>query len=463
MEPFLRKSLYLFLALFIITQTASAAPKPRWVKQRPFDPAFYLGIGMAYKTDDDRDRHYVQDARSKALREMSSEIKVTISSNSLLHQFEDNNTFREQFESKIYTSVAQTLEGYEVETWENKKEYWVMLRLNKEKYALHRQQKLDQAKMLASSYFSNARKASENGEVAQAISNYFKAVTALQDHVGEDLTHRTINGTLNYGVDIMNDLRSLYRRIIFRPEKPVYQLEFSRQLSEPLTLSVAMSRNGDELAVPNLPVTFSFVSGDGVLLPQAATGMDGTVQCAISRLISKRKLQEVSACLDLAAIIKEENLDSPLLPYFFPGEDLPCTRFTIELNKAKAYLELDEVVFGRHDNNLPFGNIIRSELNANFFTFTNNPQEADYIVKLSLRFRKGDEKKGNGYSVFLVYSDMHLSVVSTKQETEIFSDGFLEVKGMRPGSYEYALKEARDKLLTRFQQEILPRLEEVDM
>jgi hypothetical protein len=58
---------------------------------------------------------------------------------------------------------------------------------------------------------------------------------------------------------------------------------------------------------------------------------------------------------------------------------------------------------------------------------------------------------------------MHLSVVSSKQETEIFSDGFLEVKGMRPGSYEYALKEARDKLLTRFQQEILPRLEEVDM
>ena len=463
MESFLRKSLYLFLILFLSAQIAEAAQKPRWVKQRPSDPDSYIGIGMAYKSDDDRGMQYVQDARNKALREMSSEIKVTISSNSLLHQFEDNNLFREEFESKIYTSVAQTLEGYEVETWENKKEYWVLLRLNKEKYALRRRQKLDQAKMLASSYFENAREAAENGEVAQAISNYFKAVTALQDHVGEDLSHRTINGSVNYGVDIMSDLRSLYRRIIFRPGKPVYQLSFSQQLSEPLTLAVVMSRNGDELPVPNLPVTFKFTSGEGVLMPQNATGFDGTVQCAVGRLISKRKLQEVTACLDLAAIIKEENLDSPLLPYFFPGEDLPCTRFAIELNKPRAFLELDEIVFGQHDMNLPFGNIIRSELNENFFTFSSSPEEADYIVKLSLRFRKGDEKKGNGYSVFLVYSDMHLSVVSTKQQTEIFSDGFLEIKGMRPGSYDHALKEARDKLLARFKNEMLPKLEEVDM
>lgn len=463
MKQFLHLVFTISTAFLFISQTIDASSRPNWVKQRPSQPDFYLGIGMAFKTAGDRDMKYAQDARSKALREMSSEIKVTIAANSLLHQFENNLSFREQFESKIYTSVAQTLEGYEVITWENKKEYWVMMRLNKDKYEMRRRQKLDQAKMLASSYFQSARQAAGRGEVAQAISNYFKAVTALQDHIGEDLTHRTVNGTVNYGVDIINDLRTLYRQIVFRPEKTSYLLEFSRQLQEPLSLNVFMNRNGDEIPVQGLPVAFTFSRGDGVLMPQPATNYQGNVQCAISRLISKRKMQEVTACLDLSSILKLENLDSPLLPYFFPGEDLPCTRFTIELQKAKAFIELDEVVFGQSDKNIPFGNMIRADLNENFFAFTTHREDADYIVRLSLRFRKGDERQGTGYSVFMVYADLHLSVISTQKNAEIFSDGFLEVRGMRPGSYDHALKEARERVLAKFRNEILPKLEEVDM
>jgi hypothetical protein len=455
--------LLICLQIVASTQAVTAAAKPSWVKQRPSGTDYYIGIGMAFKGAEDKNLQYTRDARSKALTEMCSEIKVTISSNSLLQQFEQNNMFREEFESKIHTSVAQTLESYEVVTWENKKEYWVMVRLNKEKYELRRRQKLDQAKMLASSYFQSARQAAERGEVAQAISNYFKAVTALEDHVGEDLTHRTANGTINFSIDIMQDLRQLYHQVVFRPIQPTYRLEFSRQLQEPLTVAVVMQNKNDEMPVNGLPVEFLFSNGNGVLIPQPATDLNGRVQCSVSRLISKRKQQEVTARLDLAAILKLENLDSPLLPYFFPGDDLPSTRMGIELNKATAYLDLDESVFGKENNTLPFGNSIKAELNENFFTFTDDRNVADYIVRLSLRFRKGDEKQGKGYTVFLVYSDLHLSIISAKQQSEIFSDGFLEVRGMRPGSYEHALKEARETMLTKFRNEILPKLEEVDM
>ncbi len=463
MKQHLPNLILLFLVVFIFAQSSDAAPKPRWVKQRPSYPDYFIGIGMAYKNPADREMQYAQDARNKALREMGSEIKVTISSNSFLHQFEDNNLFREEFESKIYTSVAQTLEGYEVITWENRKEYWVMVKLNKERYELKRRQKLDQAKMLASSFFQNARKAAANGEISQAISNYFKAVTALQNHVEDDLTHQTAMGKINYGVDIMNDLRLLYRKIVMRPVKSLYLVEFSRQMQVPLILQVVMKENGNEIPVQGLPVVFSFSRGEGVLMPQQVTDYNGNIQCVISRLVSKRKQQEITACLDLAAILKGDNLNSPLLPYFFPGEDLPCTSFGIEMNKAKAFLELDESVFGYSDKNLPFGNIIRSDLNENFFTFTDNRQDASYIVRLSLRFRKGDEKKGTGYSVYMVYGDLHLSVVSTQQQAEIFSDGFLEIRGMKPGSYDHALKESREKIMEKFRSEILPKLEEVDM
>ena len=47
---------------------------------------------------------------------------------------ESNFEFKEEYEAKINTSVQETLEGYEVLTWEDKNEYWVMTRLSKDKY-----------------------------------------------------------------------------------------------------------------------------------------------------------------------------------------------------------------------------------------------------------------------------------------------------------------------------------------
>ena len=111
------------LTAFAIPQGVSAKKKPQWVKERPNDPAYYTGIAMAQKTGDERE--YVKTTRAKALKQMSSEIKVRISSNSVLHQLDNLAGFQEEYEAEIRTSVEQTLEGYEVETWQNRKEYWV--------------------------------------------------------------------------------------------------------------------------------------------------------------------------------------------------------------------------------------------------------------------------------------------------------------------------------------------------
>ncbi|TCO10761.1 LPP20 family lipoprotein [Natronoflexus pectinivorans] len=456
----------LLIGIFLFslnTFTAESQRRPSWVRQRPSDSDSYIGIGMAPKSRDDQNMQYARDARNQALEELSSEIKVTISANSMLRQFENNFQFQQQFESKVHTSVQQTLEGYEVHTWENRREYWVMVRLNKNVYAQRRQQRLDMAKMLASSYFFDARDATAVGDVSRALTSYFRAVTALQDHVGEDLTHRTANGTVNYSTDIMSDLRRLYRNISFTPVNNHLRVEFSRQMQEPMALKAEYFSNGDILPVANLPVKFEFSHGEGVLNSQSVTSNNGEIQSTINRLISRRKMQEVTACLDLATIIRDEDLESPLLPYFFPSEDLPCTRFTIELNKSTAFCRIEENLFGNLDPVHSFGNLIRADLNENFFNFSMDAADAEYIVNLSLNFRKGDERVGTGYSVFLVYADLHISVVSVHNGTKIFSDGFMEVRGMRPGSYQHALNEARENVLDRFRREILPKLDEVDM
>ena len=153
--------------LFLLPLNADAKKKPAWVKQRPNDPAYYIGIAMVPKQGSAVD--YRESARGAALKLMSSEIQVNISSNSVLKKIETDYQYKESYESKLQASVEQTLEGYEVLTWENRKEYWVMTRLSKEKYARAKQMKLDKAKMMAGSYLSDAQKAIDNYDAYSAL------------------------------------------------------------------------------------------------------------------------------------------------------------------------------------------------------------------------------------------------------------------------------------------------------
>ena len=82
-------SLIAFLALMLLPFGAEAKRKPGWVKQRPNDQTFYIGIAVLPK--EGREADYRQAARGAALKQMSSEIKVNISSNSVLHKIENDN------------------------------------------------------------------------------------------------------------------------------------------------------------------------------------------------------------------------------------------------------------------------------------------------------------------------------------------------------------------------------------
>ncbi|HPF93435.1 MAG TPA: LPP20 family lipoprotein, partial [Tenuifilaceae bacterium] len=99
-------------------------PKPDWVTNRPTSPMYYYGIGAARKSSDVS--QYQQAARQNALADMANEISISISSNSVIHAFESNLNFREDFTSTIRAQTQQDLEGYEqVDSWDDENTYWV--------------------------------------------------------------------------------------------------------------------------------------------------------------------------------------------------------------------------------------------------------------------------------------------------------------------------------------------------
>ncbi|WP_462318258.1 LPP20 family lipoprotein [Marinilabilia sp.] len=450
---------FLTIAVFLLSTLSAEAGKPRWVKKRPSDRNFYIGIGMAYKKESSG-LDYAKKARADALKEMASEIEVNVSANSLMRQFEDNFNFRETFESEISTSAEENLAGYEVKTWENRREYWVLMKLSKEQYQRRKRLDLEMAKKKAASYLLEARRMIERMEITAALGAYFKAIESLENHLKEDLTYRSIDGNINFGSDIMQDLRYLFSKISITPVNPNYQVSFSKSMEKPLKAKVEYySSTGRKVPVRSFPVHYKFIQGQGLLQEKATSNPGGEVNSYIQKLESSLKKQQVEVAFDHTVLLQEENIQSPLVKFFLPEETIPTARFNIELQKSNAWLTASELVFGKATPQKLFSNQLKSHLNETFFNFTQTPDNAPYIIEVNANFKKGDIKEGNGYTVYLVYADLYISVISAETKTEIFSETISGVKGMRPGSFDYALKEARQKLLERFEKEVYPQLE----
>lgn len=449
----------LSLVIFLLCTITAEAGKPKWVKKRPSDRDFYIGIGMAYKTENSG-LDYAKKARADALKEMASEIEVNVSGNSLMRQFEDNYNFRETFESEIATSAEEKLTGYEVITWENRREYWVLMKLNKEQYQHRKRLDLEMAKKKAASYLLEAREMTERLQITAALGAYFKAIEALEDHLKEDLSYRSIEGNINFGSDIIQDLRYLFSKISITPVHPNYKVSFSKTMEKPLKAIVEFyAPAGRKVPVRNFPVHYQFIQGEGLLQEKATSNPGGEVDSYIQKLESSLKKQQVEVAFDHTVLLKEENIKSPLVKFFLPEETIPAAKFNIELQKSDAWLAASETVFGQNTHQKLFSNQLKSHLNETFFNFTQTADKASYIIEVNANFTKGDIKEGNGYTVYLVFADLYISVISADTKTEIFSETITGVKGMRPGSFDYAMKEARQKLLEKFKKEVYPQLE----
>ena len=73
------KMIMIVTLLLTVSVSLVGQDMPDWVRQRPVSSLYYIGIGRADKTDKD----YMQLAKQNALKDLASELKVQVSSNSL--------------------------------------------------------------------------------------------------------------------------------------------------------------------------------------------------------------------------------------------------------------------------------------------------------------------------------------------------------------------------------------------
>ena len=217
---------------------------PQWVQEHPLSEDYYIGIGVSKKkkVDDFRTQ-----AKKEAFNEISSGISVSVSSNSVLKQQENNGKFKEMFDSSTETYTNNELAGCkQVGRWENRYEYWVYYKLSKAKVEEDKRNAIEDATIS----LRQALSYDNQNDLPRAISNYALALSAVKPYLGERLKTEFNGETIFLGQYILDHYRDLINSLRMEYDSTDQLLYKSFKSIKPLKIEL---KRGNDL-VGNVPI-----------------------------------------------------------------------------------------------------------------------------------------------------------------------------------------------------------------
>ena len=457
-------SFILFLSIIFFVNvgesTAGSKRKPKWITNRPVDNNYYIGIGKSNKLEFSTD--YIQIAKNNALADIISEISVKISSNSILHQFEDNSGYKETYEAKIQMAVKDDIEGYEIiDSWEDKEEYWVYYRLSKADYQRKKRERLDRAKNLSKDFFEKAQEAEKEYDINNALIYYVKAFDAIKKYIGEDLSVFTFDGKIYLDNAVYQSIQNIFSRIRIVPEKEIYKLQALSSNNEPVYVKIKLKTDLETQNVSNVPITFSFPDLNINETENVISLNNGKTECTIANMAPKGRTQIIKAELNTDIYLGEDSPDNLLKNLFSDRGNKPYGNLNIVVKELFAYLESEEFFLGNINSNQPITKLFKEELSENFFSFTNDKENADVVIRIKSSVVEGTKlDKHNLHTAFL---NCNISITNANSEMEIYNDVINNVKGIQSGSFEIAAQDAISKAELKIKNEIIPNIRKINL
>lgn len=403
-----------------VTPPASESLKPSWLMDHPAPAGYYIGIGHSNKGGTN---NYIQAAKKSALDDLVSQIKVNISSTSVLSQLEVDKQFSEQYEQIIQTTTADEIEEFElVDTWEDASNYWAYYRLSISRYKQIKEEQKRNATLLATDYLSKARSADAAGHKLQAVIYYVHALRALEKHLGEAIRISVDGGEFLLVNEIYASLQASLSGIALRADPT--ELNVNRRLQEKSqTLLIKAQFSDSGKPVEGLPLNASFEKGAGDIFPSYKTNAAGETRILLNKISSKELDQSVIVKVDLDAL--GNGSKSEVYNLILRTLKLPRVQINLKVERPLVFLSSDEKSFGLRRNNSQLSNRLRNLLATNGFEFTNDKGMADLWFDV-----RADAEKGSiTGSIYVTYLTGLIKVITVKEGKEIYATVLDRIKG----------------------------------
>ncbi len=413
---------------------------PDWVTKRPTDAAFYYGIGSATKQGDDY--LYQKKAKEVALSDLISEISTEVSTYSVLSQIENNDQFTQDFTQSIRLRSSKSLTGYEiVNTFDDGRRYWILYRLNKtvyrQKVSADRQKAID----LALQKLAQADSFKKENNLRSAIIWHIKALEAIKNYLDDPLETNWKGSDIHLGNHLYLELVKTISGIkISGPEK----IECVRSL--PLTINYIIS---DQEAEPldNIPLYITY-SGLSLGKRDYTSNFRGNVQYELKAVKSEKKLEKVSAVVNLDKLAEEATRDNMVRRIV---TQKPALSVTTILEIRKPVLKLAGLNQAEEAEIRDY--ILKSSIGELFEI--RNSSTYDYLLEVTEMRR--EQSKNRDINVFQINGVIALK---TMEETPLLT---VEIKGERGLHYDEnkALNKATENWEKEFQRKLIPKLRQL--
>lgn len=414
------RKVLLLLLLSLIALGGFGQERPDWVKSRPVNTLFYIGIGRALKSE----TNYQQQAKQNALSDLVSEIRVEVSGNSLLQQLDNGQEVKSVFEENIRLQAKQDIERFQlVDSWENDTEYWVYYELNKFDYEEYMEKRLQQVIRQGFDCWWKGREALQSGDLTLAAEMFMKGLDVIQPCINEELLCDYEGKKMDIGNELYAGMKSVFNGISIVPSVSAVKGRAFQGIAEPVIIRVSR----ENVPLRNLKLEYKFASGAGRLSENPITNESGETRLYIQNISSKLSRQEIHILVDQALFWKYK--DTVYAGMFrHVTENLPIGVVYVDLEKT-AVNALLKTQPGSNENIV---RAVRSLLTNNYFNIVTDPSVADITVEVGSSFRKGGDAQGEMYDFTEYFSGARVNIINNHNRAALLNYNVEDLKTVVP-------------------------------
>lgn len=389
-------------SLSYLPLSGQQANRPDWVRQHPVDALNYSGVGMAGISEKD----YQQKAKQNALSDLVSEIKVEIAAHSLLSTIEEAGSVKQTFAESIRTEAREEIENFRlVDSWQGDNEYWVYYELNKDDYADFVETRRQKAIRNGFDFWYKGNIVLRQGDLMTAIELFSKGMDAIRPVLNQELFCSYEGKTINLATELYAALAGIFDGVTVVLNPATVSGTPFQGIKEPI--AVGVYRNGNPLR--NIRLKAEFISGSGDLASLSPTGETGVTALYVRNITSKQARQQIGISLvDDAFSVFRKGTYATLFTQILSS--LPEAALTIETEQAQVAAYVKSI---QNDVDM-VERTVKSLLNNNFFNVVASPSEADVIVVLDNKCRKGNTVPGELYNFIEFFSTLGIKVTNNR-------------------------------------------------
>jgi hypothetical protein len=303
------KNIFLLLFLLLLANsTFSQKKKPDWVQNYPTLENDYIGIASAKKSTS----NYKELAKQNALNMLSNSISVNVSVVSVFAQNETNKEFTEEFNEVTKTQTKNYIEGYEIKgEWEDKKNYWVFIKINKQKFLENKERKKSEVTLQAFDIYKNALNQDQANQIQLALLNYTRALSLLSPFLSETIVVNDNGKSIYLANEIVNQVSKLFKEININTPKSALKTYQAEALTN---VELTAYRGSTNLSY--IPLKFE-TSDVEIIGKNHQTNNQGKCTFSTNPFLQKEKQKYlIAVSVNFEALLKEATQDNLIINLF---------------------------------------------------------------------------------------------------------------------------------------------------